>query len=60
MLSGDWQNPVIAADVDFSGFVSLQDLLIIVTDLRASGVPHDLTSSSITTPAPGWSPARRR
>lgn len=37
LFAGDWQNPVIAADTDDSGFVSLADALVVVTDVRANG-----------------------
>lgn len=45
LLAGDWQNPVLAEDVDYSGYVSTSDLLLVVTDLRTEGNPHDLTAS---------------
>ena len=50
-MAADWQNSVIAADVDNSGFVSLADLLVVVADLRDNGVGRLLPAAQ-----PGISP----
>jgi RHS repeat-associated protein len=43
LLAGDFQNPAVAEDVDASGFVTNNDLLEVVQDLRTFGNPHILT-----------------
>ncbi len=46
LLAGDWKNPVVDTDVDYSGFAALNDLLIVVSDLRENGNPHHLEPPS--------------
>ncbi len=43
LLAGDWRNPALAGDVDYSGFVSIADALAVVAELRVKGNPHGLT-----------------
>ncbi|MBW3598116.1 MAG: DUF642 domain-containing protein, partial [Planctomycetes bacterium] len=53
LLAGDFQNPVVAQDVDVNGFVAIADLIPIITHLRTYGVPHDLrtpTDPPVATP----------
>jgi hypothetical protein len=52
LLAVAWLNPVIAEDVDNSGFVSVADLLPVLDDLRANGIPHDLAAQPAFGPPP--------
>jgi RHS repeat-associated protein len=43
MMAGDFQNRVLAEDVDNNGFIAIADLQPLVSHLRIYGVAHDLT-----------------
>jgi hypothetical protein len=52
LLASAWQNPVTAEDVDDSGFIALNDLQLVVQDLRTNGSPHELIARPLGGPAP--------
>lgn len=52
LLAGGWRHAALTEDVDASGYVALNDALLVVSDLRNFGIPHDLTGSA--SPAPPY------